>query len=440
MPLARAVFTSLVLALTILVGGGPAAMAQTRVYVSPGSLTPFPVAAPDFTGLTPEAQDYGRQVTEVIRSNLARSGLFRIIPRDAHIQRDVDINITPEFPDWRVLQAEALLVGQTTVLPDGRLRVEFRLWDVAQENNIDSLQMASTPDNWRRMAHRIADRIYEKMTGEPGYFDSRIVFLSESGPRTQRRMRLTIMDQDGANPSFLTQGEHLVLSPRFSPTSQLITYVSYETGRPRVFLYNLETNRREVLGDFPNMAYAPRFAPDGRSVILTQDLDGNQEIFRLDLGSRQRTRLTTSPAIDTSPSYSPDGTQIVFNSDRGGSPQLYVMNADGSGVRRLTFGEGAYTAPVWSPRGDMIAFVRRSGGQFGIGTIAPDGTGEQMLTGAYKDESPTWSPNGRVIMFTRYPGPGAGPRLMSVDIAFKRIQEVRTPTDASDPAWSPLLP
>jgi TolB protein len=412
---------------------------RVQVDINQGHLNPMPIAVTDFIGGSGPAQQVGRDVAGVIRANLDRSGLFRPIEPAAFIERITAMEVPPRFSDWRVIDAQALVVGQVTPLPDGRIRIEFRLWDVLGQESMTGFQYATTPDNWRRIAHRISDQIYEQLTGERGYFDTRIVFVSESGPRTRRIKRLMIMDQDGANPFFLTGADAMVLTPRFSPSTQMITYMSFETGAPRVFLYNLETNRREVLGDFPGMTFAPRFAPDGSRVVFTLDMNGNSEIYSMDLRSRGRQRLTNHAAIDTSPSYSPDGSQIVFNSDRGGSPQLYVMNADGSGQRRVSFGEGRYSTPVWSPRGDLIAFTRQSGGNFAIGVMRPDGSGERILTESYLDEAPTWSPNGRVIMFFRE-GRGTGARLWSVDLTGRNLRQIPTQTDASDPAWSPLLP
>ena len=311
---------------------------------------------------------------------------------------------------------------------------------MAEGSQVIGMQYTTTPESWRRLAHKIADAIYQQLTGEKGYFDTRIVFVAESGPKNRRVKRLAIMDQDGANPQFLTSGEYQVLTPRFSPTAQQITYMSFETGRPKVFLFNLETARQETLGDIGNMTFAPRFTPDGAGVLLTQEAGGNSDIYRMDLRSRRMQRLTTDPGIDTSPSGSPDGSQIIFNSDRGGSPQLYVMNADGSNARRVTFGEGRYMTPVWSPRGDLIAFTKQIGGQFAIGVMRPDGSGERILAQSYLDEAPTWSPNGRVIMFFRQGGPGAGPQVWSVDLTGRNLRQIQTPGDASDPAWSPLLP
>jgi TolB protein len=415
------------------------ASGRIHIDINEGNLNPMPVAIVDFLASDPAAQRVGGDVAGVIRADLERSALFHAVEPSAFIEHIQALDVPPRFADWKIISAQALVVGQVTPLPDGRVRIEFRLWDVFAEQALTGFQYATTPDNWRRIAHRISDQIYEQLTGEHGYFDTRIVFVSETGPRTRRIKRLMIMDQDGANPFFLTGSNAMVLTPRFSPSTQLITYMSFETGAPRVFLYNLETNRREVLGDFPGMTFAPRFTPDGDGVVFTVDLNGNSEVYAMDLRTRAQRRLTNNPAIDTSPSYAPDGSQIVFNSDRGGSPQLYLMGADGSNQHRLSFGEGRYTTPVWSPRGDLIAFTRQQGGRFAIGVMRPDGSGERILTESYLDEAPTWSPNGRVIMFFRE-SQGQGPKLWSVDLTGRNLRQVPTQTDASDPAWSPSLP
>jgi TolB protein len=433
----------IVAALAGLAAPAPARAQALRVDINEGNLNPMPLAVPDFVSDDANTAAIGRDISRVIRANLERSALFRPVSPAAYafIPPATDLNVPPRFDNWRVVGAQALVIGQTTLMPDGRVRIEFRLWDVFAQQSLTGYQYATTPDNWRRIAHRISDQIYEQLTGERGYFDTRIVFVSETGPLTRRIKRLMIMDQDGANPFFLTSADAMVLTPRFSPSTQLITYMSYENGGiPRVFLYNLETNRREILGDFPGMTFAPRFSSDGSNVIFTLDLNGNSEIFTMDLRTRARTRLTNHPAIDTSPSYSPDGSRIAFNSDRGGSPQIYVMNADGSNPHRISFGEGRYSTPVWSPRGDLIAFTRQSGGRFAIGVMRTDGSSERILTESYLDEAPTWSPNGRVIIFFQESRPGAGPKLWSVDLTGRNLRPVPTQTDASDPAWSPLLP
>ncbi|HUH84307.1 MAG TPA: Tol-Pal system beta propeller repeat protein TolB, partial [Stellaceae bacterium] len=364
------------------------------------------------------------------------------------VDKDAATRTPPNFNDWRVINAQLLVTGTVEGQNDGRLQVEFRLWDVLDEQQMTGVRYTTTPQNWRRIAHIMADAIYKRITGEDGYFDTRIVYISETGPANKRIKRLAIMDQDGANHRFLTDGRALVLTPRFSPSTQEITYLSYARGVPRVYLFNIDTGQQEVLGDFPGMTFAPRFTPDGNKVLMSLAIDGNSDIYSLDLRTRQATRLTDSPAIDTSPSASPDGKQIVFNSDRGGTQQLYVMNADGSDPKRISFdGDARYGTPVWSPRGDLIAFTKFGGslgGQFSIGVMRPDGSGERILATGFLVEGPTWAPNGRVLMFTRQgrtdsSGNGRS-RIYSIDLTGHNEREVVTPQDASDPAWSPLLP
>jgi len=342
-----------------------------------------------------------------------------------------------------VINSQALVSGNVRFEPDGRLRFEFRLWDVFAEAQMAGFAYMTPFTNWRRVAHIIADAIYKRITGEEGYFDSRIVYIAETGDLAKRVKRLAIMDQDGANQKYLTDGSALVLTPRFSPTRQEITYLSYFNDTPRVYLFDINTGRQEMLGAFEGMTFAPRFSPDGNSVIMSYAKEGNSDIWIMDLRTRNARQITYDPAIDTSPSFSPDGRQITFNSDRGGSQQLYVMDADGRNVRRISFGQGRYATPVWSPRGDLIAFTKFYGGRFYIGVMRPDGTGERLLTESFLDEAPTWSPNGRVLAFFRQTptdrsGKGGVTRLYSVDLTGYNLREIKTPTDASDPAWSPL--
>ncbi|VAV87471.1 Tol-Pal system beta propeller repeat protein TolB [hydrothermal vent metagenome] len=415
------------------------AFASLEIDITRGHLEPTPLAIPAFTGSSVPEREIGEKIAEVIRADLERSGLFVALDPASFIEHQVNIDMQPRFADWRVIKADALLSGRVVIENENRVRVDMRLWDVFAESHLFGQQMGTTPENWRRIAHKIADSIYQKLTGESGYFDTRVVFIAESGPKIKRVKRLAIMDQDGANPAFLTPGSYTVLTPRFSPTAQQITYLSYASMVPSVFLFNIETGRQEVLGDFPGMTFSPRFSPDGKKVIMSLVQQGNSDIWLMDLRTRRRVRLTSSPAIDTSPSFSPDGSKIVFNSDRGGSPQLYMMNVDGSNTHRISFGQGRYSAPVWSPRGDLIAFTKQFKGQFHIGVMRPAGEGERILTTAYLDEGPTWSPNGRVLMFTREPRPGAGPRIWSIDLTGANLRRVITPGDSSDPAWSPLI-
>ncbi len=443
-PVRKCVSAALVAAVLV-VAAGTEASGEVRIDITRGYLEPLPIAITDFHGATESEAATGRDITGVIVADLERSGLFKPIDKRAFLQSPASLQVQPRFADWRVINAQALVNGKVEVQPDGRLRVEFRLWDVFAEAQMTGLAYFTRPENWRRVAHIIADAIYKRITGEDGYFDTRIVFVAESGPHKRRIKRLAIMDQDGANLRYLTDGRTLVLTPRFSPTSQEITYLSYFNNTPRVYLFNIETGRQELLGSFKGMTFAPRFTPDGNSVLMSYVQNGNSDIYIMDLRTRKAKRLTTHSAIDTSPSASPDGRQIVFNSDRGGSPQLYVMSIDGSNIRRISFGRGRYATPVWSPRGDLIAFTKQTRGKFYIGVMRPDGSGERLLTESFLDEAPTWAPNGRVLMFFRQEptdekGRGGRTRLFTIDLTGYNLREVVTPSDASDPAWSSLLP
>jgi len=427
----------------ILAVSAAAARAELRIDITRGNIEPMPVAITDFYSADAKAAAVGRELTEVISADLERSGLFAPINQRAFIQSNESLLVRPRFSDWRVINAQALVSGSVSYEQDGRLKFEFRLWDVFAETQMTGFAYRTPRNNWRRVAHIIADAVYKRITGEEGYFDSRIVYVAETGPHTKRIKRLAIMDQDGANHKYLTDGSALVLTPRFSPTRQEITYLSYFNDTPRVYLFDINTGRQEMLGAFKGMTFAPRFSPDGNSVVMSYAKDGNSDIWSMDLRTRRARQITRDPSIDTSPSYSPDGRQITFNSDRGGSQQLYVMDADGNNVRRISFGQGRYATPVWSPRGDLIAFTKFHGGRFFTGVMRPDGTGERLLTESFLDEAPTWSPNGRVLIFFRQTrtsssGGGGVTKVYSVDLTGYNLRQVKTPTDASDPAWSPL--
>ncbi len=421
-------------------GAAAPARAQLTIDMTRPSFEPVPIAIVDFAG-----DRVGAEIAGVIRNDLQNSGLFRSIPPSAFIQRDIDASSAPRFPDWRSVGAAGLVVGQVQS-GAGNIKVDFRLWDVVVGQQATGLSFNSQPGNWRRLAHIIADAIYKRVSGEDGYFDTRVAYVSESGPANARVKRIAIMDQDGANNRYVTDGRTLALTPRFAPTLQEIVYMAYgeDRGPPRVYLQNVDSSRRELLGNFPGMSFAPRFSPDGTKVVMSISADGNSDLYEMDVRGRALRRLTNTPAIDTSPCYSNDGTQIVFNSDRGGSQQLYVMGAGGGGERRISFGEGRYATPVWSPRGDYIAFTKIGAGGFGIGVMRTDGSGERMLASGFLVEGPTWAPNGRVLMFFRG-NPSSGGRagsvgLYQIDITGRFERQVPTPGDASDPAWSPLIP
>ena len=419
------------------------------VDVNQGHVNPLPIALTDLVGSDQEitssgsVREIGQKITQVVTADLARSGLFNTIDQKAFIN-SANGNTNPQFANWRAIGAQALLTGTAVLDEDGRVRVEFRLWDVLAGTQMTGLRFFTSPKNWRRIAHLIADTIYKRLTGEDGYFDTRIVYVSESGPYLDRIRRLAIMDQDGFNHKFLTDGSYMILNPRFSPTAQEITYLSFYNDTPRVYLFNIDTGKSEMLGEFEGMTFAPRFSPDGKQVIMSKAERGNSDIFAMELSTRRITRLTEHSGIDTSPSYSPFGRYITFNSDRGGSQQIYVMDSDGSDIKRISRGNGLYATPVWSPRGDLIAFTKQTGGKFYIGVMRPDGTGERILTESFFEEGPTWSPNGRVLMYYRkYPydnrGGGGDTQLWSIDLTGYNERQVITPLDGSDPAWSPLM-
>ncbi len=420
--------------------GTPAAHAQLQGTQTQGTIAPIPIAIPVFLGDDPKL---AADISDVMQNDLQNSGLFQPLDRASFLEQIRDVNAAPRFNDWRTIHADALVVGRVIKTGDGKVGAEFRLWDPATGKQLAGQRFSTAAQNWRRIGHLIADQVYERLTGEKGYFDSRVVYIDETGPKDKRIKRLAIMDQDGANVRLLSQGQDLVLTPRFSPTNQEITYMSYAKDQPRVFIMNLETGQRELVGDFPNMTFAPRFSPDGQRVVMSLGSpDGSSSIFEMDLRTRQSRRLTPqSNSIDTGPCYSPDGRQVVFESDREGSQELYVMNSDGSGVRRLSGQDGGrYSTPVWSPRGDYIAFTKQLAGRFLIGVMKPDGSGERILTEGYHNEGPTWAPNGRVLMFFRESqGGNGGPRIFSVDITGYNERQVPTPSFGSDPAWSPLL-
>jgi TolB protein len=434
----------LLLGLAVSTSSPGQAAAELSIDITRGVVEPLPIAILSFSGAQQDEREYGENIASVVAADLRNSGLFRPLDPASFVERNFELDAQPRFADWQAINAPAVVNGRTQLLPDGRLKVEFRLWDVFAEQQMVGLAYFTEPRNWRRIAHVISDAVYKRMTGEEGYFDTRIVYISESGPFDRRIKRLAIMDQDGENHRFLTDGSDLVLTPRFSPTLQEITYLSYRGGRPRVYIHNIDSGRQEVVGEFEGMTFAPRFSADGMQLIMTVAEGGNSDVYTLDLRTRQLRRLTTNSAIDTSPSYAPDGRRIVFESDRGGSQQLYVMDADGSDVRRISYGEGRYGTPVWSPRGDLVAFTKILQGRFFIGVMRPDGTAERLLADGFHVEGPTWAPNGRVLMyFSQEPtrgGSGGRSRLYTINLNGDNRREIPTPLDASDPAWSPLIP
>ena len=432
-----------VLLIEMLVFGVTAATAQNgplRIEITEGVIEPLPVAIPDLVPENAEAAAMGQQLSRVFAAELAGTGLFREIPANAFISQITDFAAPVQYADWKAINAQALVTGAVTVIGD-QVTVKFRLHDVFSATELgEGLQFAGTTDGWRRIAHKVADVVYSRITGETGYFDSRVVYVSETGPKNERRKRLAVMDYDGANLQYLTGSEAIVLAPRFSADGNRVLYTSYETGFPRIYVLDVGSVQQRVLeSQQGTMSFAPRFAPDGQTVVYSLSQGANTDIWAMNINSGQSQRLTSTPAIATAPSFSPDGSQIVFESDRSGSPQLYIMPAGGGEAKRISFGEGRYGTPVWSPRGDLIAFTKQTQGRFHIGVMRIDGSEERLLTASFLDEGPTWSPNGRVIMFARETQGAAGrSTLYSVDITGRNLRPVRTPEGGSDPSWGPL--
>ncbi|MEZ5823749.1 MAG: Tol-Pal system beta propeller repeat protein TolB [Geminicoccaceae bacterium] len=428
-------------ALAMAAAGVAPLSAQLRVDITSGRVEPMPIALSPLFGASEDDASLGAAMTEIVAADLEGSGMFRVIDRLAYIQSPGELQEVPRFADWRQINAQALVSGRIDRQGANGLAVEFRLWDVFAGSQMRGLRYDGERDNWRRIAHKIADVVYERLTGDGGYFDTRIVYIAENGPATRRIKRLAIMDQDGANHRFLTDGSRLVLTPRMAPDARRVAYLVYQSPAPQIYMRDLSTDRENVLGSFRGMSFSPRFSPDGSRMLMTLASDGNSDIYAFSTSSREARRLTAGPAIDTSPTFSPDGQRIAFNSDRGGSPQLYVMDGDGDGgnTARISFGSGHYGSPAWSPRGDLIAFTKIKGGMFHIGIMEPDGSNERLLTRSFLDEGPTWSPNGRVIMFSREDPRTDRTRLFTIDITGYNEREVPTPLDASDPDWSPLI-
>ncbi|QHM91531.1 Tol-Pal system beta propeller repeat protein TolB [Acetobacter pasteurianus] len=412
------------------VGAFAAASApEAEITVDQARTAPIPIIIPNFGG------GLGEKIAEVLTNDLNNTGLFKVMPGST-------TSGTPDFATSKSMGAHAQVTGSVSG-GGSSVRVEMRLWDVLSHQQIQGTAYTTSAANWRRIAHIVGDVIYERMLGEKGYFDTRIAFISRSGPRGHQRTRLAVMDQDGANARMLTTGKWLTLTPRFSPVKDQIAFMSYANNRPRVYLFDLTSGRQQILGEFEGISFAPRFSPDGRSVVLSVTRNGGSDLYIVDLASGSRRQITSSGAIDTSPCFSPDGSQIVFNSDRGGSPQIYIMPASGGGARRISYGQGTYGSPVWSPRGDLIAFTRIAGGMFSLGVMAPDGTGERIMTQGFTVESPSFCPNGRVLAYCRQSRAGAGgagfnSTIGMVDITGFNDRVLPTPEAASDPAWSPL--
>ena len=383
----------------------------------------------------------GRQIAEVIAADLERSGLYEPVgPSGVRAITRAEVQ-APRFADWQARNAENVVHGFVDASGTGGLVVGCYLYDTALGSELVRKGFEIQPSDWRRAAHKCADAIYSRLSGEAPFFDSRVAYIAESGPKGNRIKRLAIMDSDGGNHRFITNGQSLAISPRFSPDYKKIVYVSYLNNRVRVFIYDIAAGSQKLVTESGNATFAPRWSPDGTQILYSMAVGGNTDIYRISASGGTPVRLTSTPGIDVGGSFSPDGRKIVFESDRSGSQQIYTMNIDGSNQQRISFGGGRAATPEWSPRGDLIAFTRMGGGEFRIGVMTPTGGGTRLLTNSWQDEAPTWSPNGRVIQFFRTtPGREGKSSLWQVDLTGVNLRRLPTPQDGSDPSWGPVLP
>ena len=421
--------------------------APLQIDITGGKIQPMPIAISLFSikgEINEDMKILVESIPNLIAKNLTNSGFFKLLDREAYMQAPEALINRPKFRDWRIIDAQTLISGTVSKKTEDKVSVSIEMWDVYGERRMLGITLASKVRSWRRIAHIFSDKVYERLTGETGYFDTRIVYISETGDQKNRIKRLAIMDQDGANHKFLTDGKSLVLTPRFSPNQKLITFFSYRNLKnglkPSVYIYELSTGKIDILGEFEGMSFAPRFSPDGKELVMSLAQNGSTNIYVMNLNSRKLKQLTKGRSIDTSPSFSPDGEKIVFNSDRSGGQHLYIMDNDGNNAKRVSFGRGSYATPVWSPRGDYIAFTKFTRGRFYIGLMRPNGSAERLIAEGYLAEGPTWAPGGRVLCFFRQiqqNGDKFRTRLFAIDITGNKEREIITPEDASDPAWSP---
>jgi TolB protein len=439
----RGIFSTKIflLAFFIMVMGTVSPTLAMRIEITQGQVAPTPIAIPDFID---SKGTLGVDIARVVGADLEHSGLFNLISKASFIQDGASALETPRFSDWRVLNAQCLLVGRV-IHEKGQVTVEFRLFDIFDGTQMLGISLSAKEGQWRKVAHLIADAVYSRISGETGYFDTKIAYIDESGPRGKKRVRrLAIMDWDGYNNVYLTNGTHMVLMPQFSPESKEIAYLAYVNKTAHVYLINIHTRKKRAIGPFKGMTFTPRFSPDGKTLIMSLAKDGTTAIYNLDLGSGKAHRLTDHLCIDTSPCYSPDGAHIVFTSDRSNpnacQEQIYIMDANGGNVHRISYGEGKYSQPVWSPRTDLIAFTKQIKGQFYIGVMNTDGTNERLIADGHLVEAPTWAPNGRVLLFTKETGGRRSTsRLHAIDLTGRNLRVIKTPRDASDGSWSKLL-
>jgi len=408
-----------------------------EISITEGEVRKTNIAISEFYSSNDKTADIIKKINVVMNNNLMSSGLFQTFDKQAFMQKPNEMRFRPKFADWRPLNIEILVTGKV-ILVDDKFKIEMYVWDIIRQKQILSKRYMISGNSWRRLSHLMSDDIYTRVTGETGYFDSRILFVSEQRKNNHRIKKIAIMDLDGANIKYITNGRYIALTPRFSPDREHIAYMSYKKGIPSIYLHNIRNGQVKFLGKFKNMTYAPRFSPDGKKLIFSYAVSGRSNIWVMNIISGKFTQITNNTYIDTSPAYSPDGKNIVFTSNRNGSPQIYSMELSSGKVKRLTIGDGSYTTPVVSPRGDLIAFTKQSNGKFYIGVMNVDGTGERLISNSFLDEGPSFSPNGRTLIFFRNDIELGKTKLMTIDITGYNLREIKTPYGASDPNWSSL--
>jgi TolB protein len=398
------------------------------------------IAVPPLT--SPDSGDKGNQmlavgwnVTQAIEADLRQTAEVMPLKPNRDDYYSYPEVTAPTFSKWRSAGAKALVTGFVQGRSDGRLTVGCYVYDIDKGRELARKGFIIGANDWRRAAHKCSGLAYTAITGAPGIFDTRIAYVAENGVGEARTRRIAVMDSDGQNQRYLTSGDAMVLTPRFSPKASQLAYVSFAGGRPAVRVANLDSGQERPLVAGDPISFAPGFSPDGSRIAFSMMLGANSDIYVVGANGGAPQRLTTAPGVDTDPSFSPDGSKIVFESDRGGTQQLYVMNADGTGQRRISFGGGWYAAPSWSPDGEWIAFTRRGQDGRRIGIVKADGTGEKTLTSGPGDEGPRWAPSSREILFQRTAANGRT-GLYRVALDGSEPRQLATPQDGSDPDWS----
>lgn len=404
------------------------AAAQFRVEVSGVGLTQYPFSVVRFRGNDAVSED----LASIVRADLERSGQFLFVSPVSGMQ---DETSRPELFAWRESGADSLLTGSITRLADGRLDVRFRLWDVVRGQDLGGLSYPVRAQDLRLVAHRIADHVYEKITGEKGVFSTRIAYVTKAGPR----YTLWVADADGQNARAALTSPEPIISPSWAPGGLQLAYVSFEARKPVIYAHDVASGKRRLLANFKGSNSAPTWSPDGRQLVATLSLSGNSQIYAMDVNGGPPRRLTQTASIDTEPVFSADGRLIYFVSDRGGSPQIYRMGTQGDNAERVTF-EGSYNiSPAPSPDGRWLAFIARVDGAFRLHLMDVSSGSVTALTDSAADENPSFSPNSRMIIYaTRDRGQEA---LMTTSLDGRvKTRLAGAPGDIREPEWGPFLP